>query len=200
MCIRDRFKCYQRINMKATGLPAGDQNVKSLQTNKAFIESQKKNISEIKEELNAEPKSENRTSKDANSKLSRLQDNSRYYAQKIETEKKRKEDLEAEIRRTEQILEERRKEMRGEGKGSVTLTKDIKGMEIQLAKALAKLNESTATNRLLREEINTLRRERVIYDNIYKQIELELSEKKKELYRQIYLKREAVEKLSLIHI
>eukprot|EP01017_Pseudomicrothorax_dubius_P020237 TRINITY_DN2213_c0_g4_i3.p1 TRINITY_DN2213_c0_g4~~TRINITY_DN2213_c0_g4_i3.p1 ORF type:complete len:505 (+),score=148.89 TRINITY_DN2213_c0_g4_i3:42-1556(+) len=173
--------------------PISDRESSSLHSNKAFIEYQKKNLNEIKEELNSDQKGDSRNMKDINTKLARLQDMSLYYAQKIETEKKRKEDLGVEIDRTENILEERRKEMRGEGKGFATLSKEIKAMELQLAKSLAKLNGATAKNRDLREQINSLRRERVIYDNIYKQIELELSERKKELFHQHQLKRDALD-------
>lgn len=45
--------------------------------------------------------------------------------------------------------------------------------------ALVKFNESLAMNKNLRERIDTLRRERVVFDSIYKKLERELHEKKK---------------------
>lgn len=42
-----------------------------------------------------------------------------------------------------------------------------------------KFNESLAFNKNLRERIDTLRRERVVFDSIYKKLERELHEKKK---------------------
>ena len=42
-----------------------------------------------------------------------------------------------------------------------------------------KFNECLAHNKKLRERINMLRRERVVFDNIYKKIEKELHDKKK---------------------
>lgn len=45
--------------------------------------------------------------------------------------------------------------------------------------ALVKFNESLAFNKNLRERIDTLRRERVVFDSIYKKLERELHEKKK---------------------
>ena len=42
-----------------------------------------------------------------------------------------------------------------------------------------KFNESLALNKNLRERIDTLRRERVVFDSIYKKLERELHEKKK---------------------
>lgn len=47
------------------------------------------------------------------------------------------------------------------------------------AQALVKFNESLAMNKNLRERIDTLRRERVVFDSIYKKLERELHEKKK---------------------
>lgn len=46
-------------------------------------------------------------------------------------------------------------------------------------KALVKFNESLAYIKNLRERIDTLRRERVVFDSIYKKLERELHEKKK---------------------
>lgn len=48
-----------------------------------------------------------------------------------------------------------------------------------ILQALVKFNESLAMNKNLRERIDTLRRERVVFDSIYKKLERELHEKKK---------------------
>lgn len=42
-----------------------------------------------------------------------------------------------------------------------------------------KFNESLAYNKKLRERIDNLRRERVVFDSIYKKLERELHDKKK---------------------
>lgn len=52
-------------------------------------------------------------------------------------------------------------------------------MMLMTAQALVKFNESLAMNKNLRERIDTLRRERVVFDSIYKKLERELHEKKK---------------------
>lgn len=49
-----------------------------------------------------------------------------------------------------------------------------------------KFNESLAMNKNLRERIDTLRRERVVFDSIYKKLERELHEKKKVSWRTIH--------------
>merc|ERR1712203_33302 len=59
--------------------------------------------------------------------------------------------------------------------------KQIRILENRLDKALQKFNEAIADNRGLREQIDTLRRERVVFDNIYRKLENELTQKKKEM-------------------
>merc|ERR1719386_457621 len=59
--------------------------------------------------------------------------------------------------------------------------KQIRILENRLDKALQKFNEAIAANRSLREQIDTLRRERVVFDDIYRKLEGELQQKKKEM-------------------
>jgi len=61
------------------------------------------------------------------------------------------------------------------------VAKQIRVLENRLDKALQKFNEAIAHNKRLREEIDGLRRERVVFDSIYKKLELELQQKKKEM-------------------
>mmetsp|Transcript_69754 Transcript_69754/g.175671 ORF Transcript_69754/g.175671 Transcript_69754/m.175671 type:complete len:541 (-) Transcript_69754:303-1925(-) len=59
--------------------------------------------------------------------------------------------------------------------------KQIRVLENRLDKALQKFNEAIAANRVLREQIDTLRRERVVFDDIYRKLENELQQKKQEM-------------------
>merc|ERR1719287_313436 len=59
--------------------------------------------------------------------------------------------------------------------------KQIRVLENRLDKALQKFNEAIEANKALREQIDTLRRERVVFDDIYKKLENELHSKKKEM-------------------
>merc|ERR1719277_314233 len=59
--------------------------------------------------------------------------------------------------------------------------KQIRILENRLDKALQKFNEAIAANRVLREQIDTLRRERVVFDDIYRKLENELQQKKQEM-------------------
>lgn len=51
----------------------------------------------------------------------------------------------------------------------------------RLDRVLQKFNESVADNKELRQQIDALRRERVVFNNIYKDLETDLQKKKKEM-------------------
>merc|ERR1719181_803168 len=59
--------------------------------------------------------------------------------------------------------------------------KQIRVLENRLDKALQKFNEAIAANKRLREQIDTLRRERLVFDDIYKKLENEQKMKKMEM-------------------
>merc|ERR1712078_73597 len=61
------------------------------------------------------------------------------------------------------------------------ISKQIRVLENRLDKSLQKFNEAIAYNKSLREQIDGLRRERVVFDSIYKKLEQELQVKKKEM-------------------
>lgn len=61
------------------------------------------------------------------------------------------------------------------------LQKQIKILENRLDKANQKFNETTASNKELKILIDSFRRERVIFDNLYKKLEKELHEKRKKM-------------------
>jgi len=61
------------------------------------------------------------------------------------------------------------------------VAKQIRVLENRLDKSLQKFNEAVAHNKELREHIDAMRRERVVFDSIYKKLEVELQQKKKEM-------------------
>lgn len=73
------------------------------------------------------------------------------------------------------------------------IAKQIQILENRLDKALKKYNEALANNKRLRENIDNLRRERLVFDQIYKKLEKELAEKKKEMARIIEISNKAYE-------
>merc|ERR1712193_593629 len=54
-------------------------------------------------------------------------------------------------------------------------------LEDRLNAGLQKFNVAIAANKKLRDEIDTLRRERAVFDDIYRKLENELQQKKKEM-------------------
>lgn len=71
--------------------------------------------------------------------------------------------------------------------------RQIKVLESRLDKALVKFNEALSQNKSLREEIDHLRRERVTFETIYKKLEKELHDKKKEMVNVIEISNIAYE-------
>ena len=51
------------------------------------------------------------------------------------------------------------------------VAKQVKILENRLDQALVKFNQSLAQNKKLREDIDDLRRERVVFDSIYRKLE-----------------------------
>jgi coiled-coil domain-containing protein 63/114 len=61
------------------------------------------------------------------------------------------------------------------------IQKQIKVLDNRLDKCLLKYNETVAQNKVLRQQIDEYRRERIVFDVIYKKIERDLHDKKKEM-------------------
>eukprot|EP00756_Hemistasia_phaeocysticola_P020092 Hpha_TRINITY_DN15699_c2_g1::TRINITY_DN15699_c2_g1_i2::g.98465::m.98465 len=61
------------------------------------------------------------------------------------------------------------------------IDRQVKVLENRLDRALVRFNEALHINKQLREQIDNLRRERGVFDAIYKKLERELQEKKKEM-------------------
>ena len=57
---------------------------------------------------------------------------------------------------------------------SIALQKEVKRLESRRQQASIKFNEAITHNRKLREQIDSLRRERLVFDGIYKKLEKEL--------------------------
>merc|ERR1719262_1591386 len=64
---------------------------------------------------------------------------------------------------------------------SMAVAKQIRILEDRLNAGLQKFNIAIAANKKLRDQIDTLRRERVVFDDIYRKLENELQQKKREM-------------------
>jgi len=91
------------------------------------------------------------------------------------------------VANTQKAIFETREDMAQHGgvkaalENAKAVQKQIRVLENRLDKALQKFNDAIEANRALREQIDTLRRERVVFDDIYKKLENELHTKKKEM-------------------
>jgi chromosome segregation ATPase len=64
---------------------------------------------------------------------------------------------------------------------NAAINKQVRVLENRLEKALVKFNKALAVNKRLRGQIDNLRRERLVFDNIYHKFERELMEQKKQM-------------------
>ena len=96
-------------------------------------------------------------------------------AQQIEAERAHIASLDEEISIYEAKHIEQRRRMGGPlavRENGELMGRQIKMFEGRLDKALVKFNESLARNKELREQIDHMRRERVVFDGVYRKIEV----------------------------
>lgn len=116
--------------------------------------------------------------------IGRLQDEASRYMKKIEQERAKIADLDKQIiKYQEQILDQKTR-LGGVNAAQINnqlIQKQIKVLDNRLDKCLLKFNETVAENKELRQKIDEYRRERIVFDVIYKKLERDLHEKKKEM-------------------
>ncbi|XP_053308450.1 outer dynein arm-docking complex subunit 1 [Spea bombifrons] len=104
--------------------------------------------------------------------------------EQLATEKQTITDLEQEIRSWEKKLAEQQKQGRvssGSMQQKVQAQKHVKVMENRLDRALTKFNSQLAKNAKMREEIDILRIERSRFEQLYRKLEKELLQTRKEI-------------------
>lgn len=124
------------------------------------------------------------TNAGAASELARLQDQTERYLAKIEVEKGKIADLQLQIKEAQiQVLDQKQKMggVNASKENDAMLSKQIRTLENRLDNSLTKFNEQLAENKKLREGIDHLRIDRVVFDGVYKRLERALHEKKKEM-------------------
>jgi coiled-coil domain-containing protein 63/114 len=128
--------------------------------------------------------------------LAKLHDQIESYQRKNVTETKKIETLAQQIQLMKNKVLHQKKHMGGVNaakENQQMVHKQIRILENRLDKSLIKFNEALAQNKLLREEIDNLRRERVVFDTIYRKLEKEHSDKKKQMAATIELSNVAYE-------
>ena len=116
--------------------------------------------------------------------IHRLHEQGDKYANAIEFERKNMDVMEDQINIMKQKVLNQRRSMGGVNASKdnfYMIQKQIRILENRLDKALIKFNESIAHNKTLRDEIDDLRRERVVFENIYRKMERELQERKQKM-------------------
>lgn len=139
----------------------------------------------LKQDLARETREARRTGNLSGSdEIMRLHRQVDMFAGRIQNERKKISELDARIEDTRSRIIEQRKKIGGANAAKENddrIGREICKLENRLDKALVKFNESVGRNKQLRTRIDNLRRERVVFDGIYKKLERELHEKKKEM-------------------
>ena len=152
---------------------------------KAQIEKLKRENGQLKSELSLQSRAVALGDSGAvSTRITKLQDTIDQITRSIEAEKRRAEEVDQRAKTVREAILAERKDMGGNNapmEQNQAVGKQIKVLEHRLHRALVKFNEAIAANKDLREEIDNLRRERVVFDGIYKKLQLELSEKKKKM-------------------
>ena len=148
---------------------------------KAQIEKLKRENGQLKQELALQSRSVAQGDGGAvSTRITKLQDAVDMVTKSVESEKKRGEEVDFRTKTVREAILAERKDMGGNNapaEQNQAVNKQIKVLEHRLHRALVKFNEAIAANKDLREEIDNLRRERVVFDGIYKKLQLELSER-----------------------
>lgn len=104
----------------------------------------------------------------------RLRDEIERYNEQISQEKRTQQVTSEQITLMKQKILHTRKNMGGVNaarENQAMIQKQVRILENRLDKALVKFNEALAHNKQLRDEIDDLRRERVVFDSIYKKLD-----------------------------
>jgi predicted RNase H-like nuclease (RuvC/YqgF family) len=103
----------------------------------------------------------------------KLQEEGNSYVRKIEAERVTIAELDAAIAKAHATIIEQKRRMGGVNaakENHTMIARQIRLFENRLDKSLVKFNESLARNKGLREKIDNLRRERVVFDGVYKKV------------------------------
>ncbi|CDW83323.1 UNKNOWN [Stylonychia lemnae] len=151
----------------------------------------------IKEDQTADKKNINNPSEpqastdlDGNmgSRVAILQKYGDNYAQRIKQEQIKINEINNKIKDVQIRIEQSRKMIKdshGQRESTEDMSRKIKSIENRLDKQLQKFNQAVAHNKMLRAEIDSVRKEKVVFDNIYKKLDSELAQKKEKLLKVI---------------
>ncbi|XP_064642414.1 coiled-coil domain-containing protein 63-like [Lineus longissimus] len=126
---------------------------------------------------------ENKDNKNCD-ELSNLADEKDFMEQEVEDERNLHMELDSELRAWEKKIREQHKKMGGvhmSGAHTVQTQKKARTLENRLDQALKKFNSALTINSDLRDEIDSLRNERKRFENIYKRLDKELQQLRRDI-------------------
>lgn len=122
--------------------------------------------------------------RDQAERISLLQEQADLYTRRIEAERRTIDTLQRQMAVIDSRSSEARRKTGGHTKArdvSLQYMRQVKVLENRLEKSMVKLNEALQRNKELRLDIDNLRRERLNFQEVYRKMERELGEKKREM-------------------
>ncbi|KAL0490609.1 ODA1 [Acrasis kona] len=170
---------------------------KTLKKQEIAIEKLKKDNEALKEQLASQTRNINvAQTVELGSRINKLNEITDSLIRKLNVEQKTVDELQVQIAVLDAKVKEARQDMGGVNvskENTMMIERQIKVLENRLDKALVKFNEAIAYNKSLRDQIQNLRQERVVFDNIYKKMESELHKKQEEMAKVIEQSNQAFE-------
>jgi len=184
-------------NMELNRRAYAEESQLVLRKQQTTIEKMRKDIESLKSEIAMLMRSTNKNiSGVQQDMINKLQDQGDKMANLVDYEKRNIQTMEEQIHIMKQKVLQQRKSMGGVNASKENyhmIQKQIKILENRLDKSLMKFNEAIAHNKTLRDNIDDLRRERVVFENIYRKMERELQEKKQKMAEIIEVSNQAYE-------
>uniref|UniRef100_A0A0G4G626 ODAD1 central coiled coil region domain-containing protein n=1 Tax=Chromera velia CCMP2878 TaxID=1169474 RepID=A0A0G4G626_9ALVE len=174
--------------MDRDGKAHGDEAQSQIRKQRAAIEKLTRENRKIKGDVNnARATFSANQNAQLGDRMTRLKEDLNETDRMVRIERENKKELEAKLSTLEERLGKCREKLGSMGgvnaakETDESVAKQIRVLENRLDKALQKFNEAVARNKELRDQIDSLRRERVVFDNIYRKLERDLDDKKKQM-------------------
>uniref|UniRef100_A0A7S1CAG2 ODAD1 central coiled coil region domain-containing protein n=1 Tax=Bicosoecida sp. CB-2014 TaxID=1486930 RepID=A0A7S1CAG2_9STRA len=162
-----------------------EQAAEKIRKQRAAIEKVKMENQVLAHELSLESRQARMTTNEfAKREVARVRAEGDAYVRRIEVEKRKIVELEGAVAAVQgKIFEQRHKTggLNATRDNSKMIAKQIQILENRLDKALVRYNGVLGRNKELRGKIDELRRERVVFDGIYKKLEREIHERTRQL-------------------
>ena len=184
-------------NMEINRRAYAEESQSVLRKQQASIDKLKKDNESIKNDIALLLRGSNKQLSQAQQEfIQQLTDQIDKYAHHIEFERGNIQTMEEQIQLVRQKTLQQRRAMGGVNaskENHYMILKQIHILENRLDKSLIKFNEAISHNKGLREQIDDLRRERVVFENIYRKMERDLQERKQHMAEIIELSNQAYE-------